>query len=57
MGGGWGLAVALMCCGWLRACGRPGCGLWLCFPPWLRASGSGFGLFGGSDLKTYLLMR
>ena len=29
----------------------------LCFPLWLHAGGSDFGLCDGSDLGTYLLMR
>ena len=36
--------------------GRPNCGLLLCFPLWLHAVGSGFGLYDGSDLGPCLLM-
>ena len=37
--------------------GQPNHGLQLCFPLYLQASGSDFRLYGGLDLKTYLLMR
>ena len=36
--------------------GRPGRGWRLCFPLWLRADGSDFGLCGGSGLGTCLLV-
>ena len=36
--------------------GRPGHGWQLCFPLWLHAGGSDFGLCGGSGLGTCLLM-
>ena len=36
---------------------QPTHGWQLCFPLELHASGSDFRLYGGSDLKTYLLMR
>ena len=36
--------------------GRPNCGWQVCFPLLLHAQGSGFGLYGGSDLGTCLLM-
>ena len=36
--------------------GRPGRGWQLCFPLWLRAIGSDFRLYDGSDLGAYLLM-
>ena len=35
---------------------QPDRGWRLCFPLWLRAGGSDFRLYDGSDLKTYLLM-
>ena len=48
-----GMAVALVCCGRLRA--------WWSNQSrsavWLRAGGSGFGLCDGSDLGTCLLVR
>ena len=36
---------------------QPNHGWQLCFPLELHAGGSDFRLYGGSDLKTYLLMR
>ena len=36
---------------------QPNHGWWLCFPLWLHAGGSDFGLYDGSDLGTCLLMR
>ena len=36
---------------------QPSRGWRLCFPLWLHAGGSGFGLCGGSGLGTYLLIR
>ena len=37
--------------------GQSNHGWQLCFPHKLHAGGSDFRLYGGSDLKTYLLMR
>ena len=49
----WHLCVAADCV----LGGRPGRVWRLCFPLWLRAGGSDFRLYDGSDLKTYLLME
>ena len=38
-------------------CGQPNLGWQLCFPLKLHACGSDFGLYDGTDLKTYLLVR
>ena len=37
--------------------GRPGCSWGLCFPFWLPAGGSSFGLCGGSGLGTCILVE